>query len=113
MFQMMRPFQPTPPPGVGSPFDWGREEHVRELLGSDFQLEIEEHISTLRVPGGEDYWELFSTSYGPTKTAADALDEDRRDEFHRTWVDFFESRYRAGDAIAHTREYLLVLGTRR
>jgi SAM-dependent methyltransferase len=113
MFQMMRPFQPTPPPGVGSPFDWGREEHVRELLGSDFQLEIEEHVSTLRVPGGEDYWELFSTSYGPTKTAADALDEDRRDEFHRTWVDFFESRYRAGDEIAHTREYLLVLGTRR
>jgi SAM-dependent methyltransferase len=113
MFQMMRPFQPTPPPGVGSPFDWGREEHVRELLGDAFELEIEEHVSTLSVPTGEDYWQLFSSSYGPTKSAAEALDDERREEFHRTWVDFFESRYRSDGQIVHTREYLLVLGTRR
>lgn len=39
MFKVMAPFQPAPPPGVGSPFDWGREEHVRELLGDAFDLE--------------------------------------------------------------------------
>ena len=43
----------------------------RELLGETFELELEEHVSTLRVPSGEDYWELFSTSYGPTKTLAE------------------------------------------
>ena len=62
-------------------------------------------------PSGEAYWELFSTSYGPTRTLAGALG-DRREELHRAWVDFFESNYRRNGEIAHTREYLLVAGTR-
>jgi ubiquinone/menaquinone biosynthesis C-methylase UbiE len=110
MFAMMAPFQPAPPPS--SPFDWGREERVRELLGDAFQLEIEERMSPLRLSSGEEYWQLFSSSYGPTKTLADSLG-DRREDFHRTWVDFFETNYRSDGEILHTREYLLVLGTRR
>jgi SAM-dependent methyltransferase len=110
MFKVMAPYQPAPPPS--SPFDWGDEERVHELLGDAFELELSEHVSTLRVPSGEDYWELFSTSYGPTKTLADSLG-DRREELRRDWVEFFETNYRANGEIAHAREYLLVLGTRR
>ena len=110
VFKVMAPYQPAPPPS--SPFAWGGEDHVRELLGDSFELELEEHVSTLRVPSGEAYWELFSTSYGPTKTLADSLG-DRREELHRDWVDFFETNYRVNGEIAHTREYLLVLGRRR
>ena len=112
MFKMMGPFLPPPAPGVGSPFAWGNEDHVRELLGDTFELTFEEHVSTLAVESGEEYWELFSESYGPTKTAAEALDPERREEFHRTWVDFFEA-LRQGDRVVHDREYLLTLGTRR
>ena len=110
MFGVMRPYQPAPPPS--NPFDWGDEARVRELLGEWFELELEEHVSTLRTRTGEDYWELFSTSYGPTKTLADSLGE-RREELHRDWVEFFETEYREGDEIVHTREYLLVYGRRR
>jgi SAM-dependent methyltransferase len=110
MFRMMAPFQPAPPPS--NPFDWGDETRVRELLGDAFELELEEHFLTLRMPSGEAYWELFSTSYGPTKTLADSLG-DRREELHRAWVDFFESNYSDNGEIAHIREYLLVVGTRR
>jgi 2-polyprenyl-3-methyl-5-hydroxy-6-metoxy-1,4-benzoquinol methylase len=110
MFKVMAPYMPAPPPS--SPFDWGDERRVRELLGESFELEIEEHVSTLRVPSGEAYWELFSTSYGPTKTLADSLG-DRREELHNDWVDFFETNYRANGEIDHPREYLLVLGRRR
>jgi SAM-dependent methyltransferase len=110
MFKVMAPYMPAPPPS--SPFDWGDESRVRELLGESFELEIEEHVSTLTVPSGEAYWELFSTSYGPTKVLADSLG-DRREELHRDWVDFFETNYRADGEIVHTREYLLVGGTRR
>jgi SAM-dependent methyltransferase len=112
MFGMMRPFLPTPPEGVGSPFAWGDAEHVRGLLGEAFDLEFSEHESTLRVPDGEAYWELFSTSYGPTKSAYEALDDDRRDAFHQTWVEFFEER-REGDEVVHHREWLLTYGLRR
>ena len=110
MFAVMAPYQPAPPPS--SPFAWGDEARVTELLGETFELELEEHVSTLRVPSGEDYWELFSTSYGPTKTLAEGLG-DRREDLHRDWVEFFETNYRKDGEIVHTREFLLVLGTRR
>jgi ubiquinone/menaquinone biosynthesis C-methylase UbiE len=110
MFKVMAPYQPAPPPS--SPFDWGDENRVRDLLGEWFELELEEHVSTLRMPSSEAYWELFSTSYGPTKTLADSLG-DRREELRRDWVDFFDTNYRTNGEIAHVREYLLVLGTRR
>ncbi len=110
MFAMMARFQPTPPPS--SPFDWGDERRVTTLLGEWFELKFEEHTSTLRVRSGEAYWELFSSRYGPTKTLAESLGE-RREELRRAWVEFFESNYRADGEIAHTREYLLVLGKRR
>jgi hypothetical protein len=110
MFKVMAPYVASPPPS--NPFAWGDETRVRELLGDAFELRIEERVSTLRVPSGDAYWELFSTSYGPTKTLAESLGE-RRGDLQRDWVEFFETGYRDGDEIAHVREYLLILGTRR
>jgi ubiquinone/menaquinone biosynthesis C-methylase UbiE len=110
MFGMMAPFQPAPPPS--SPFDWGKPDRVHELLGDDFDLEIVEAVSTLRTESAEEYWELFSSSYGPTKTLAESIG-NRRAEFHQTWVDFFDENYSENGAISHPREYLVVLGTRR
>ena len=110
VFKVMAPYQPAPPPS--NPFQWGDDQHVRDLLGDAFELEFEEGVSTLRIPSGEAYWQLFSTSYGPTKSLAESLG-DRREELHREWVDFFETNYRTNGEVEHTREYLLVLGTRR
>jgi SAM-dependent methyltransferase len=111
VFKMMGPFLSPPVPGAGSPFAWGDPNHVRDLLGDSFELEFEEHDSPLTLASGEEYWELFSTSYGPTKTAIEALEPDRREEFHRAWVEFGDAR-REGDHMVHHREYLLTLGTR-
>jgi SAM-dependent methyltransferase len=111
MFRMMAPFQPAPPPS--SPFDWGDRARVGQLLGDDFELELEELSTTLHMESGEAYWQLFSTSYGPTKTLADSLG-DRREELHRTWVEFFETEFPGRDGgVDHAREYLLTLGRRR
>ena len=88
MFKVMAPYQPAPPPS--SPFDWGDEPRVKELLGDAFDLEIEELVSPMRISSGEEYWELFSTSYGPTKTLAEAIG-DRREDLQRDWVEFFET----------------------
>jgi hypothetical protein len=32
---------------------------------------------------------------------------------HRDWVEFVETNYAADGEIRHTREYLLIVGTRR
>ena len=113
MFRIQADFQPAPPPpGVGSPFEWGREEHVTDLLGKNFELEFQSLESPLVVPSAEGAWELFSTSYGPTKTLADSLDEDRREEFRRRFVEL-HARYDDGNGVRMPRTYLLTLGTRR
>jgi SAM-dependent methyltransferase len=113
MFAMMKPFQPPLPEGAGAPPAWGTDEHVHELLGSAFDLSLERHVSHLQLASGEAYWEMFTASFGPAKTLAETLDDDRREEFHRAWVDFFESNYKSNGEIDHEREWLLVLGTRR
>ena len=109
LFRIMSPFQPAPPPS--NPFEWGDERHVRDLLGDAFELELETHVSPLELASGEEYWQLFATSYGPTKTLYEALGE-RGEELRRSWVDFFEQNHREDGSVVHRREYLLVLGTR-
>jgi SAM-dependent methyltransferase len=113
MFRMMSPFAPPPPEGAGVPFEWGDEGPVGELLGNDFDLRFEHHVSTLEIKSGEEYWRLFSESYGPTKTLADSLEADLREDLHNAWVEFFDKRYSSHGHVKHPREYLLVLGTRR
>jgi SAM-dependent methyltransferase len=112
LFLIMKPFQPSAPEGVGYPFNWGDEQHVRDLLDEAFELEFDLGVSPLRLPSGEAYWELFSSSYGPTRTLAEALDDERREELRRSWVEFADSLSTNGE-IEHRREYVLVLGTRR
>ena len=113
MFRMMAAFQPPPPPDAGAPLDWGRPEHVEELLGEAFDLEFDKRTSTLSIESSEEYWQLFVANFGPLKTLVESLDDERREELHRAWVDLFETRYRHDGSIEHPREYLLVLGTRR
>ena len=110
IFKLMSPFQPAPPPS--NPFEWGDEAIVAELLGDAFELTFEHHVSPYYAPSGEAYWELFASSYGPTKTLAENLGE-RREELRAAWVGFMESNHRTNGQITHPREYLLVLGTRR
>ena len=109
LFKVMAPYQPAPPPS--SPFDWGTEDRVRELLRDAFDLQIEADINTFRTATAEDMWELFSTSYGPTKTLAEAIGE-RREDLHRDWVEFYENYEKDGE-IAQPSEYLLISGVRR
>jgi SAM-dependent methyltransferase len=113
LFEVMRPFQPAPPPpGVGNQFDWGREEYVSDLLGADFDLDFVSGDSVLKAESGEWIWQLFSTEYGPTKVLADSLDEERVEELHRGIVDLHEES-RTDGGIEYSRTYLITFGTRK
>jgi SAM-dependent methyltransferase len=111
-FKVMAAYQPPRPEGVGNPFEWGDQDHVRELLGESFDLRFAEGDAPQTGSSGEDVWDLFSTSYGPTKALADSLDDEKRESLKRDWVDFFE-QYREGDGVSQPRPYVLVLGTRK
>jgi hypothetical protein len=110
---MLAAYQPPPPEGAGSPLDWGREEHVRGLLGDDFELRFV-HRQDPWPPEytPEELWQLMVTSFGPLKTLNDMLEEPRREELHGDFVAYFDAR-RVDGRVEAPREYLVTIGTRR
>ena len=111
-FKVMAAYMPPPPEGAGSPFQWGNHDHVRELLGDDFDLRFEEGDCPQPADSAEDSWELFSTAYGPTKALANSLDDEQRESLRSDWVAYFE-QFKTDDGIVQPRPYVLVLGERR
>lgn len=112
-FKIMGPYQPSPPEGVGSPFTWGDRDHLAEILGDDFELSYEEGDAPQPGASAEAVWELFSTEYGPTRTLADSLDDERREALRSDWVAYFEKFPAEGGGVSQPRPYVLVLGKRR
>lgn len=111
MFQMMRPYMPAPPdPTPPSPFEWGRQDRVQELLGRDFNLKFELGTTVLRLPSGEVAWKLFSGGYGPTKTLYRAT--ERKEALRNDFIQFHEA-YRTEMGITMPREYLVIIGMQR
>jgi hypothetical protein len=82
------------------------------MLGDAFELDFVDGTLWLTADSGEDVWNLFSTSAPPILALLRRLDDDRRDEFHRAFVELYE-RYRENGGIRAPRRYLLVLGRRR
>lgn len=113
MFKVMKPYiAPPPNPAPPSPFEWGKAERVRELLGRDFDLKFEDGTSFYREPSGEAAWQTFSTGYGPTRALAGSLDESRRADLRRDFIAFHEG-FRTELGVCVPRTYLLTVGVRR
>jgi len=109
---VLEPFLPQPEPGAGDPDDWGRVEHVRDLLGEAFELRFVVGRHALRGESAEAIWELLATAHGAFKGLLESLDTHRRSELHSAFVGYLE-RYRADGGISAPDDYLLVLGVRR
>jgi ubiquinone/menaquinone biosynthesis C-methylase UbiE len=111
MFTVMNTYMPVPLVAAPSPFAWGRQERVRELLGGAFRLRFEPGVSYYREPSPEAAWKTFSTGYGPTRMLAQLLDPRRvaslRDDFIA-----FHARYAHELGITVPRGYLLTIGER-
>jgi SAM-dependent methyltransferase len=78
MFATMKPYAPPPPPGAQPPPLWGREDHIRSLLG-DRIIGITARRATVRVDkftSPEDFRDYFKTCYGPTIAAYRRIADD-------------------------------------
>jgi len=112
MFATWMPFLPTPPPGAGSPFQWGDEDYCRTMLGDDFELSFEELDSRHIGSDATEMWDLYRINYGPSYTLWNSLDEERQAELDAAMETYFET-YRDGDAIEVERKYIIVTGIRK
>lgn len=71
LFATMKPYMPPPPPGAQPPPLWGREDHVRALLG-DRVTDVAAERRTLTVDhfaDGAEFRDYFKNVYGPTIAA--------------------------------------------
>jgi SAM-dependent methyltransferase len=94
-------------------YEWGREDHVGDMLHEDFDLEFEDGTLWLEAGSGEEIWQLFSESAPPVIALLQRLDGERAGQFHEAFVEFYEG-YRVKDGgIRAPRRYLLVSGRRR
>lgn len=103
------PVSPNPPP---SPYKWGSEARLRELLEPGFELRIEPGCSVLREPDGNAVWQLWKEAHGLTATRLKTLDHERQEAFRRDFIAFHE-QYRVELGIAMPRDYLIAIGIRK
>lgn len=94
-------------------YEWGREDHVEDMLGDDFELEYEDGTLWLEAESGEEIWKLFSESAPPVIALVKQLGEQRREEFHRAFVELYESYSTPEGGVRAPRRYLMVLGRRK
>ena len=55
-------------------YEWGREDHVEDMLGEEFELEFEDGALWLEADSGEEIWKLFSESAPPVIALVKRLD---------------------------------------
>ena len=95
-------------------YEWGREDHVEDMLGEDFELDFEDGTLWLEAESGEEIWELFSQSAPPVISLVRELEGSGKAEaFHQGFVELYESYRVDGGGIRAPRRYLLVLGRRK
>jgi ubiquinone/menaquinone biosynthesis C-methylase UbiE len=110
--ELYRRFTESPIEGREA-YEWGREDHVEDMLGEDFELEFEDGTLWLEAESGEEIWKLFSESAPPVIALLQQLDDEGKNEFHNAVVELYET-YRTKDGMVRApRRYLLVLGRRK
>lgn len=94
-------------------YEWGREDHVEDMLGEDFELEFEDGTLWLEAESGEEIWKLFSESAPPVIALVQRLEGGDIEEFHRAFVELYEGYRTDEGTVRAPRRYLLVLGRRK
>jgi len=112
LFATMKPYAPSPPPGAQPPPLWGREDHVRALLG-DRVTDVAARRQALpvdRFESPEAFRDFFKACYGPTIAVYRAIgdDRDRAATLDRELVDLARRFDRGTQATVMDWEYLLL-----
>lgn len=117
MFATMKPYAPPPPPGAQPPPLWGREAHVRSLLG-DRVTGVAARRQTLavnRFEVPEAFRDYFKANYGPIIAVYRGIAEDpeRVASLDRELAELARRFDRGGDGSMVTDWEYLVLTARK
>jgi len=100
---------PAPEP---SPLAWGDPDHVRTLLGDDFELWFEPGINNHYFDSVEDAREWYERGFGPMKQVISDLQGDRQAAFLED-IDRYHGKFATDAGLHIRREYLVIIGRRK
>ena len=110
-FALFGPYVPPPPPGAALPVAWGSEDHVRELFGErvdSLELTRREYVERAETPAA--YVDFFKRTFGPAVAIYAGLDDERKEELDRAFLEFAERSNTGSPGSAEYRyEYLLIV----
>lgn len=111
-FQVLNKHVP-PPSGVPSPFAWGDEARVRELLPNVKGVRFERGDCTQFGPSPAAVWDMYRTKYGPAVRAYSTLDADGKARLDADMTSFLRGYVTSADGkLRWGREYLVTVATR-
>jgi SAM-dependent methyltransferase len=110
-FGLLGGYSDAPPPPA-SPLNWGDPDKVSALLGKDFDLTFERGQNNAYHHDCDAIWDWYQRGFGPLRLLADGLDADRRAALKRD-VDAYHRHYETDAGLRVTRDYLVIIGTRR
>ncbi|GAA1194780.1 class I SAM-dependent methyltransferase [Prauserella alba] len=104
----------SPPPGALPPTRWGTAEVLRELLGDRVeQVSLTTDTLTVRFLSPQHFADHFLIHYGPTRMAAQRLDDDGKAAFRNDLVALAAESNRASDGtVVCDWEYLTAVATK-
>lgn len=113
----MKPFAPTPPAGALPPPLWGREEHVRSLLGERVTdlVASRESVTVDCFDRLEDFRDFFRARYGPVMSVYRAVagEPERLSALDSDVVELARRHDRGTATTVMDWEYLLVTARAR
>ena len=117
MFSATMPYAPPPPAGFRSPALWGVEDHVRDLLGDDAEVEtFDRELLEVRFPTPEASRDFFKATYGPVIAAYRniAADGARTAQLDRDLAQVFTATDRGAPGAGRWEyEYAITIARRR
>ncbi len=99
-------------PPEPSPLAWGDPDHVRALLGEDFELWFEPAINNHYFDNVEDAWEWYARGFGPIRQVMNSLSPSEQAVFRQD-IDDYHGKYATDAGLHIRREYLQITGRRK
>jgi ubiquinone/menaquinone biosynthesis C-methylase UbiE len=103
------------PPEEAPPnqMDWGRDGFVEALLGDRFELEVEDGVFELEGESPEELFEYWTTVAPPTIALLGRLSPEKREEYRRLQIAYWQQFVGADGRTREPWQYLLYVGRRR
>jgi ubiquinone/menaquinone biosynthesis C-methylase UbiE len=112
MFGVIGKHMPPPPEGMQTPYQWGSEDHVREMFDDSIDWTFSREIVAFKADDAEKWFDFMEEKLGPLVLARAALEpQGKYEDLRADLIEHYEKFNSATDGSFNGEaEYLLAIG---